>query len=100
MEDIRTLDRTLRSLGYTGTLERMAPAGTPQVVFHRDELRRYLLDQLRVAGKPLDSRELDERTMRKEGQTIQPRIAQRHGQARYAMPARPADQGRGVQRPQ
>ena len=68
MEDIRALDRTLRSLGYTGDLKRMTPAGTRQVVFHRDELRRFLLDQLRVADKPLDSRELGERAMRNEGQ--------------------------------
>src|ERR1700730_15439829 len=67
LEDIRALDRTLRALGHKGDRKRMRPAGTRQVVFHRDELRRYLLDQLRVAGKPLDSRDLAERTMRKEG---------------------------------
>jgi hypothetical protein len=68
MEDIRALDRTLRSLGYTGDFKRMTPAGARQVVFHRDDLRRYLLDQLRVTDEPLDSRELAERTMRQEGQ--------------------------------
>lgn len=68
MEDIRALDRTLRALGHKGDLKRMTPAGTRQVVFHRDELRRYLLELLRTADKPLDARELAERTMRKEGQ--------------------------------
>lgn len=68
MEDIRSLDRTLRALGHKGDLKRMTPAGRRQVVFHRDELRRFLLDQLRVTDAPLDSRELAERAMRKEGQ--------------------------------
>lgn len=68
MEDIRALDRTLRALGHKGDLKRMTPAGARQVVFHRDELRRYLIDQLRTASEPLDARELAERTMRKEGQ--------------------------------
>lgn len=68
MEDIRALDRTLRALGHKGDLKRMTPAGTRQVVFHRDELRRYLIDQLRAANLPLDARELAERTMRREGQ--------------------------------
>jgi hypothetical protein len=68
MEDIRALDRTLRALGHDGDLKRMTPAGTRQVVFHRDELRRHLLDQLRRATEPLDARELAERTMRHEGQ--------------------------------
>lgn len=68
LEDIRALDRTLRALGHKGDLKRMTPAGARQVVFHRDELRRYLLEQLRVTDKPLDARELAERTMRKEGQ--------------------------------
>ena len=68
LEDTRALDRTLRALGHKGDLKRMTPAGTRTVVFHRDELRRFLLDQLRLATKPLDARELSEKTMRKEGQ--------------------------------
>ena len=68
LENTRALDRTLRALGYKGELHRMKPAGNRQVTFHRDELRRYLLDQLRVADTPLDSRELAERVMRREGQ--------------------------------
>lgn len=68
MEDIRALDRTLRALGHNGDLKRMTPAGTRQVVFHRDELRRYLIEQLRRADAPLDARELAERTMRHEEQ--------------------------------
>jgi hypothetical protein len=36
MEDIRSLDRTLRALGHKGDLKRMTPAGRRQVVFHRD----------------------------------------------------------------
>jgi hypothetical protein len=52
MEDIRALDRILRALGHTGDLKRMTPAGTRQVVFHRVELRRFLLDQLRTADNP------------------------------------------------
>jgi hypothetical protein len=73
MDDIRALDHTLRAIGYTGDLKRMTPAGTRTVVFHRDELRRYLIEQLRHAGRALDSRELAEKTMRKEGQDISDR---------------------------
>jgi hypothetical protein len=85
LEDIRALDRTLRALGHKGALKRMTPAGTRTVLFHRDELRRYLIDQLRVAETPLDARELAERTMRKEGQDpsdreLRNRMAKRVGQ--------------------
>lgn len=85
LEDIRALDRTLRALGHKGDLKRMTPAGTRTVVFHRDELRRYLIEQLRVAETPLDARELAERTMRKEGQDpsdrdLRNRMAKRVGQ--------------------
>lgn len=68
LEDTRALDRTLRALGHKGDLKRMTPAGTRTVVFHRDELRRYLIEQLRRSDVSLDARELAERTMRNEGQ--------------------------------
>jgi hypothetical protein len=75
LEETRALDRTLRALGHKGDLKRMTPGGTRPVVFHRDELRRYLLDQLRKTDKPLDARELSERTMRAASSRMRSRTA-------------------------
>lgn len=53
--DIAALDRTLETLGYQGDIK--APLGvgpsTRVVYFHRNELRRFCLDELRKADRPL-----------------------------------------------
>src|ERR1700737_3822375 len=79
LEDIRALDRTLKALGYSGEHERMVAAGTRKGVFRRDQLRRFLIGELRHAGKPLRSGELAERTMHKEG--LEPRSTRGHVEA-------------------
>jgi hypothetical protein len=68
--DLAALDRTLETLGYQGGLP--APVGiqtsTRVVYFHRNELRRFCLDELRKAnGQPLTSRDLAEKAVRLEG---------------------------------
>ena len=56
--DVEALDRTLVALGYEGDLKAVQPRGNRIVFFARDELRRFLLDELRKAGPQLASRDL------------------------------------------
>lgn len=67
--DIAALDRTLETLGYQG--EMPAPVGiqssTRVVYFHRNELRRFCLDELRKADGPVTTRDLAEKAIRLEG---------------------------------
>lgn len=65
--DIEALDRTLVSLGYDGELKWAAPRGHRVVFFARDELRRFLLDELRKADGPISSRDLAEKIIKLEG---------------------------------
>ena len=67
LDDIRALDRTLRGLGYKGALDRMTPSSTRVVMFQRDELRRYLLDEMRKTTQPVDISALTQLAMRKVG---------------------------------
>jgi hypothetical protein len=59
--DIEALDRTLISLGYEGDLKGVQPRGNRVVFFARDELRRFLLDELCKAEGPISSRDLAEK---------------------------------------
>ena len=67
--DIAALDRTLETLGYQGDMK--APIGMQSsmrvVYFHRNELRRFCLDELRKAGGAVTSRDLAEKAIRFEG---------------------------------
>ena len=65
--DIEALDRTLIALGYQGDLKGVQPRGNRIVFFARDELRRFLLDELRNASGPLSSRDLAEKIIGLEG---------------------------------
>jgi len=65
--DIEALDRTLMSLGYQGNLKSVQPRGNRVVFFARDELRRFLLDELRKATGPISSRDLAEKIIGLEG---------------------------------
>ena len=65
--DIEALDRTLIALGYHGDLKAVQPRGNRIVFFARDELRRFLLDELRKADGPVGSRDLAEKILGLEG---------------------------------
>jgi hypothetical protein len=71
--DIEALDRTLISLGYDGDLKGMQPRGNRVVFFARDELRRFLLDELRKATGPISSRDLAEKLIGMEGKDCRDR---------------------------
>jgi len=65
--DVEALDRTLITLGYQGDLKAVQPRGNRIVFFARDELRRFLLDELRKAAGPVSSRDLAEKIITLEG---------------------------------
>lgn len=55
---IDALDRVLVACGHQGELVGSTPCQAPIVLFYRNELREYLLAELRKADRPLSSREL------------------------------------------
>ena len=57
--DVDAIDRVLEQLGYAGMLEAV-PNLPRRVIFHRGQLRQWLLAQLRECG-PATSRMLAER---------------------------------------
>lgn len=65
--DIDALDRVLGTLGYEGDLKGMSPRGNRLVYFHRNELRRFCIDELRKAKGPITSREIAEKIVKLEG---------------------------------
>jgi hypothetical protein len=71
--DIEALDRTLIALGHKGDLKAVAPRGNRVVYFHRDELRRWLLNELREAKAPVSSRDLAEKIIGLEGKDAKDR---------------------------
>ena len=71
--DIESIDRVLQSLGYAEPLEGMTPRGNRIVFFHRNELRRFLIDELRKATEPLTSRDLAERIINLDGKDVRDR---------------------------
>ncbi|SFK39383.1 hypothetical protein [Methylocapsa palsarum] len=56
--DIEAIDRVLDTCGFKGELDGKTPRQARIVLFYRNELRQYLLAELRKAGRPLTSREL------------------------------------------
>ena len=62
--DVEALDRTLIALGYQGDLKAVQPRGNRIVFFARDELRRFLLDELRKADGPVSGATLPRRLLR------------------------------------
>lgn len=64
--NIEALDRVLESLGFSGDLTLRMPRGNRVVFFHRNELRRFCLDELRQASAPVTSRELAGKIVRLE----------------------------------
>jgi hypothetical protein len=71
--DVEALDRTLIALGYEGDLKAVQPRGNRIVFFARDELRRFLLDELRKAGAPISSRDLAEKIITLDGKDARDR---------------------------
>ena len=68
--DIEAIDRVLDALGYDGPpLEERQPRQHRLVIFARNELRQFLLRELRK-GEPLSSRDLAERICCEEGKDI------------------------------
>jgi hypothetical protein len=65
--DIEAIDRVLDAFGYVGDLNGRTPRAARIVLFYRNELREYLLAELRKADRPLSSRELAERVCQIEG---------------------------------
>ena len=71
--DIEALDRTLATLGYQGNPKSVTPRGNRVVFFHRNELRRFCLDELRKADQPISARDLAEKIITAEGKDARDR---------------------------
>jgi len=56
--DIEAIDRVLDAFGFKGELDGKTARQARIVLFYRNELREYLLGELRKAAGPLTSREL------------------------------------------
>lgn len=68
--DVEAIDRVLDALGYDGPpLAERQPRQARLVIFARNELRQFLLRELRK-GEPLSSRDLAERICCEEGKDI------------------------------
>ena len=65
--DVEALDRTLSALGHEPELAPAKPRSSRTMLFHRNELKRFLLDQMRGETAPISSRALAERIATAEG---------------------------------
>ena len=70
---IDSLDHVLQSFGYVGDLDGMRPRSNRVVYFHRNELRRFLIDELRNASAPVSARDLAEKIIGLEGKDARDR---------------------------
>jgi len=70
---IDSLDHALQSFGYVGDLDGMRPRSNRVVYFHRNELRRFLIDELRNADAPVSARDLAEKIIGLEGKDARDR---------------------------
>ena len=66
--DVDAIDRTLGSLGYLGDIDAVMPRKQRNVIFKRRELMRFILLELRYAGKSLTSREIAGHIMEAPGE--------------------------------
>ena len=55
---IEAIDNVLETFGHTEDLDGRTPRAARVVLFYRNELRSFLLDQLRKAQEPMSSRQL------------------------------------------
>jgi hypothetical protein len=65
--DIEALDRVLDACGYRGELVGSTPRAARIILFYRNELREYLLAELRKAGEPMTARQLAGMVCQTEG---------------------------------
>ena len=70
--DIEAVERVLESLGYQGEAV-VTPRAARIVLFYRNELREYLLAELRKAPAPMTARELAVKLCEVEGKDWQDR---------------------------
>lgn len=56
--DVEAIDRVLDACGYKGELVGHTPRAARIILFYRNELREYLLAELRKAEAPLTARQL------------------------------------------
>ena len=70
---IDSIDYVLKSLGHVGDLDGMRPRSNRVVYFHRNELRRFLIDELRNADAPVSARDLAEKIIGLEGKDARDR---------------------------
>lgn len=55
---VDAIDQVLEAFGHTEDLDGRTPRAARVVLFYRNELRSFLLDQLRKAKEPISSRQL------------------------------------------
>ncbi|MGO4869025.1 MAG: hypothetical protein ACLPGW_00185 [Roseiarcus sp.] len=70
---IEAIDRVLEAFGFEGELEGKTPRAARVILFYRNELREYLLGELRKAERPLSSRELASMVCQCEGKDARDR---------------------------
>lgn len=71
--DVEALDRVLIALGYDGDLACITPRMNRVVFFARNELRCWLIDELRKATGPVTSREMAVKLIGLEGKDARDR---------------------------
>jgi len=71
--DVEALDRVLVALGYDGALKGVQPRSNRIIMFARNELRCWLIDELRKATAPVTSRELAVKLIGLEGKDARDR---------------------------
>ncbi len=70
---IEAIDRVLETFGFEGELEGKTPRAARVILFYRNELRVWLLGELRNAAGPLSSRELASMVCQCEGKDARDR---------------------------
>jgi hypothetical protein len=71
--DVDAIDRVLRTLGYTGDLDKEMPRQKHNVIFGKGELTRSILDELRGATGPMGSREIAQAVVALDGKDARDR---------------------------
>ena len=70
---IESLDHVLRALGFDEPLDGMRPRSNRVVFFARNELRRFLINELREATGPVSARDMAEKIIGLEGKDVRDR---------------------------
>ena len=95
---VDAIDKVLEAFGHTEDLEGRSPRAARVILFYRNELRNFLLGELRNATEPLSSRQLAERVCETEGKSMADRrllndVTRRVGHALRKMRATKAVKG-------